>query len=103
MTDSALPFLNLGWSSNEYIGDLLQFTTDDSPGRTESSMINENVTAILTNNTIVDGVRLLVSTLSIVAVQASMVTCHVTSRTSVSTEFSISGTYNVMNIGICTL
>ena len=99
---STLPVLQLTWSSDEYIGsgDLLQFTTNNSPGTSDSRMINGNVTAILTNNTIINGVRLLVSTLHIVAVQASMLTCRVTNRAPVSVGFSISGMYIVINIGI---
>ena len=57
-------------------------------------MIDGNVVATLTNNTNVNGVRVLESELHIVADQASVVTCSVTNRDPVSIEFSISGTYN---------
>lgn len=56
-------------------------------------MINGNVTATLTKNTDADGVPLLESTLRIVAVQASVVTCDsVTNGSKASIEFDVSGT-----------
>ena len=60
-----------------------------------TSMINENVTAVLTSNTISGGVPVLVSELRIVAAhQDSEITCDsVTNDSSKNTEFSVPGTY----------
>ena len=57
-----------------------------------TSSIDENVTAMLKNNTNVNGVRTLEITLRIVATVASEVTCSGTIGGAVSIEFSISGT-----------
>ena len=58
------------------------------------SMIDGRTTATarLTNNTLDIGVRVLVSTLRITAIVASVVTCSGTSGGTESIEFSISGT-----------
>ena len=88
----------IAWRSSEYIGkgDALQFTSEDMAGTNSTSMINGNVTAILTNNTGIGGavrVPVLVSKLRIVnADQNSMITCNsLTSGSSASTEFDGSG------------
>ena len=62
-------------------------------GASDRSIINRNVVATLTNNTDINGVRVLESKLYIVADQASMVMCTVTNVGTWSTEFSISGMY----------
>ena len=86
--------LTLAWSSAEYIGqnNLLQFTTLNMPGMNVSSMINGNVTAIVTNNANIDGVPTLISELRIVADQASTVICTVQNGSEASKEFYITGT-----------
>ena len=91
--------LALAWSSTEYIGqgDLLQFTERDMPGISMERMINGNVTATLSNNTIVNGVRILESKLRIVADQGSVVTCTVTNGDTARKEFYITGTYIILN------
>ena len=88
----------IAWRSSEYIGkgDALQFTSEDMAGANSTSMINGNVTAILTNNTGIGGavrVPVLVSKLRIVnADQNSKITCNsLTSGNSASTEFDGSG------------
>ncbi len=95
VVDSSLSVFVLAWSSNEYIGsgDLLQFTTDRSTGANDTSAIDGNVIATLTINTFDNetGVRTVESTLRIIAVQPSMVTCAVTDRQPVSQSFSVSG------------
>ena len=88
-----LPLLILAWSSDEYISDALRFTTNNDPGE---NITNGNVTATLINNTMIDGVPVLVSELRIVfANQDSTITCN--SETSSlrpnSTEFTVPGTY----------
>ena len=84
--------LILAWSTPEYIGqgNFLQFTSDRMPGNTQSSTVT-NAVAILTSNTFVSGVPVLVSELRIVADRASIVTCSATDEVRVSTEFSIAG------------
>ena len=98
VSDSTLPVLVIGWRSDEYIGPdaLLQFTTDDMQGENRTSMINGNVTAILTRNTNDNGVLMVESTLRIVATVPSQVTCGVTNRVDVSSTFSVSGN-NLIN------
>ena len=93
VSDSTLSVLVIGWSSDEYIGPgaLLQFTTDNVLGDTRTSMINGNVTAILTRNVNDSGVLMVESTLRIVATVPSEVTCGVTNRQDVSSTFSVSG------------
>ena len=94
-----LTSLILGWSSSEYIGPIgltyLQFTTDSIPGANETSMINGNVTAILTNNTVVNGVPVLESQLRIIANKDSStptVTCHsLSNESAASTKFYLPG------------
>ena len=90
-----LTMLVLAWSSLEYIGDgrLLHFFSSNTPGTNRTSMINGNVTATLTNNTMIDGVPELVSVLHVVgANQSSMIKCEsVTNGSSASTEFVSSG------------
>ena len=91
--------LILAWSSTEYIGqnNFLQFTTDNTPGTTATSIINGNVVATLINITIVDEVPVLESQFRIIAVQASTVTCNsITNGNSASIEFGISGMYTCM-------
>ena len=90
-----LTSLILAWSSPEYIGNPLRFVSVDTPGMIATSMINGNVTAVLTNNTRIGGVPVLVSELHIVdANQRSMITCEsVTNESSASTVISIPGTY----------
>ena len=63
------------------------------------SMINGRTTAIarLTNNTLNNEVRVLVSTLRINATMASTVTCSGTRGDPASIGFSISGTYNIQS------
>lgn len=92
---SGLQILVLAWSSDEYIGsgDLLQFTTENMLGTNDTSTIDGNVTATLTRNTIDNGVRILESTLRLVAVQATMVTCDVTNIGQASIPLLISGIY----------
>ena len=88
--------LILGWSSTEYIGQgaPLRFIIDNVPGVNRTSMINGNVTAILTSNTNIDGVPILVSELHIIADQASTVTCtSETNSSATSKVFTISGMY----------
>ena len=89
--------LGLGWSSPGYINDdnPLQFSTASILGVDVPSMINGSITAIatLTDNTLDNGVRVLVSTLRITAIEASVVTCSGTSGDSANIDFSISGTY----------
>ena len=108
-----LTALVLIWRSPEYIGqgDALQFTSDTMSGTSAPSMINENVTAILTNNTMMDGVPVLVSELRIVtANQNSTIICEsMTNRSSTDTNFIVPGTYytnahidNVSNISFTT-
>ena len=57
------------------------------------SMINGSTTAIATlmNNTLDNGVRILVSTLRITAIVASVVTCSGTNGITASVRFFISG------------
>ena len=104
-----LTALILSWSSLEYIGqgDTLQFASENMPGTNFSSVINENVTAILTSNTMMDGVPVLVSDLRIISAnQNSMIKCDsITNEGSNSTNFIVPGTYytnahinNVSNI-----
>ena len=93
---ASLARLVLAWSSDEYINNALRFTTADDPGENVTSIVNENVTAVLINNTMIDGVPVLVSELRIVnANQNSIITCD--SETSGSrpnsTEFIVPGTY----------
>ena len=86
--------LILVWSSDEYIGQdhLLRFTTGDVPGVT--SMINGTVIGTLTNNTIINGVPVLVSELRIVADRASTVTCiSGTTGSSTSRVLNVTGMY----------
>ena len=99
VSDSTLPVLVIGWRSDEYIGPdaLLQFTTDDMQGENRTSMINENVTAILTRNANDNGVLMVESTLRIVATVPSQVTCGVTDRDDVSSTFSVSGNKLIIN------
>ena len=93
ISDSTLSVLVIGWSSDEYIGPgaLLQFTTDNVLGDNRTSMINGNVTAILTRNANASGVLMVESTLRIVATVRSEVMCGVTNRDDVSSTFSVSG------------
>ena len=83
--------LVLAWTSNEYIGEgnVLRFLSTDMAGTNRTSMINGNVTAILTNNTMISGMPELVSELSIVgANQRSTIICQsVTKGTSAKVEF----------------
>ena len=88
--------LILTWSSTEYIGQggALQFTSESMLGANRSSMINGNVTAILTNSIMIDGVPVLVSMLHIVgASQTSVITCSSNSGASERITFFGSGTY----------
>jgi hypothetical protein len=96
VVDSSLSVLVLAWSSNEYIGsgDLLQFTTNQMPGANDTSAIDGNVIATLTRNTNETGVLMVESTLRIIAVRPSVVTCDVTNRLPVSQSFSVSGINN---------
>lgn len=98
---SSFSSLILAWSSIEYIGggDPLRFTTQDTPrANTMTSVINSNVTATLTYNGIMGGVRVLVSELRIVADQASVMTCtSVTTSTTATRMLNISGTCIVCN------
>ena len=89
-----LTSLILAWSSPEYIGNPLRFVSVDARGTNTTSMINRNVTAILTSNTMIGGVPVLVSELHIVgANQRSVITCEsVTNESSANTEISIPGT-----------
>ena len=66
---STLTNLIISWSSPEYIGtnELLQFTTSNMIESSQPSMINGDVVATLTNNTIINGVPLLESQLQIIA------------------------------------
>ena len=96
-----LTVLILSWSSDEYIGRgdgvALQFTSEAISGKSVASTINENVTAILTNNTNVSGVPVLVSELRIVgARQDSTIRCDsaLLSGSSTSTRFFVPGTCN---------
>ena len=89
-----LTTLVLIWNSDEYIGTPLRFTTENMLGATGMSMIDGNVTATATLTSIsnVGGIPVLVSELSVVANQASMVTClSQTSGNITSTMFTISG------------
>ena len=97
--DSTLSVLVIGWSSTEYIGldALLQFTTNDIPGENRTSMIDGNVTAILTRNANDSGVLMVESTLRIVATVPSQVTCGVTDRDDMSSTFSVSGNKLIIN------
>jgi hypothetical protein len=88
--------LVLAWSSPEYIGqgDPLRLTIEDTPGvNNMTSMVNGNVTAILTSNTNINGVPVLVSELRIFgADQTSVITCtSETNATSSITTFVSSG------------
>ena len=89
----------LGWSSAEYIigqGGSLQLSTTDMIGVIQTSIGmdgNITATAILTNNTIDNGDRVLQSTLRITATVASTVTCSGTGGGTGSIGFSVSGTY----------
>ena len=93
VSDSTLPAVVIAWRSDEYIGPdaLLQFTTNDMQGENRTSMIDENVTAILTRNANDSGVLMVESTLRIVATVPSQVTCGVTNRQPVISRFSVSG------------
>jgi hypothetical protein len=88
--------LIVAWSSPEYIGqgDPLRLTTEDTPGENKTSQINGNVIAILTSNTMIGGVPVLVSELHIIgADQSSVITCSSeTNGTSARTTFVSSGT-----------
>lgn len=92
----SLTSLVLAWSSPEYIGqgDALRFTTAAMPGMNSTSVINGNVTAILTSNTVISGVPMLVSVLRIVgASQSSLIICSsATNGSSASIMFDSSGT-----------
>ena len=93
---ASLTRLILTWRSDEYIGNVLQFTTADDPGENVISMVNGNVTAVLINNTEIDGVPVLVSELRIVSAnQNSIITCNSETSSSPpsSTEFIVPGTY----------
>ena len=96
-----LTSLILAWSSNEYIGEgvFLHFVSTDMPETNRTSLINGNVTAILTNNIMIDGVPELVSVLRVVgANQSSMITCRSeTNGSSASTEFVSSGIMIIMH------
>ena len=88
--------LVLAWSSAEYIGQgaALRFPAQDTIGKNRTSMVDENVTAILTSNTNISGVPVLVSELRIIADRDSTVTCEsVTTNSTMSKEFNISGMY----------
>ena len=115
VSDSTLSVLVIAWRSDEYIGPdaLLQFTTNDIQGENRTSMINENVIAILTRNTDDNGVLVVESTLRIIATMPSQVTCGVTNRDDVSSTFSVSGnkiiinyymhsTYGMLILSMCT-
>ena len=99
VTFTCIDSLGLAWSSREYIDDSnpLQFTIENSVGQISQSVINGSVTATaeLTNRNVNEGV--LVSTLHIIAVEASTVTCHGASG-SASIEFSVTGTYTLQYI-----
>ena len=88
--------LILAWSSLEYIDNSLRFTTNDESGVSITSIVNENVTAVLINNTMINGVPVLVSELRIVSAnQNSIIICdsETSSSRPSSTEFIVPGTY----------
>ena len=68
--------MTLTWTSDDYIGsggDVLQFKSVHSPGRTASNSINPTTIATLINATTVNGVTVIKSELCIIAsVQYSM-------------------------------
>ena len=103
-----LTSLILAWRSPEYIGPqfALRFTSATTTGMIMTSMVNENVTATLTNSTMIDGVPVLVSELRIVAAnQDSTITCDsVTNTSSNMEEFFVPGMYytNAHNVIIIT-
>ena len=87
----------VAWSSPEYIGQSgsLQLSTENMIGHVETRTGmdgNITATATVTNNTIVNGERILESMLRITAVVASMVTCTGTSGVTASIKFTVSGT-----------
>ena len=92
-----LKTLILAWNSTKYVGEdlYLQFTSSSKEGSTRSSMINTNVIATLTNNTVVNGVPMLESQLRVIVSKdtpTSIVTCHsLTSGNSASIEFHTPG------------
>ena len=97
-----LTSLILAWSSTEYIGNgkVLRFLSDDMPENNKTSTINENVTAILTINAMINGVPALVSVLRVIgANQRSTIKCEsVTNGSSASTEFISSGIRIIIHI-----
>ena len=95
---SNLQVIGVAWSSPEYItgqGGSLQLSTANMIGDIQTSTGmdgNITATAIVTNNTNVNGELILESTLRITAVVASIVTCRDLNRGPASIEFTISGT-----------
>jgi hypothetical protein len=95
---ATLSILAVAWSSTEYIGQdgSLQLSTANMVGANETSTGMDGsitATATVTNNTTVNGERILESMLRITAVEASTVTCSSTSGGPASIEFTVSGTY----------
>ena len=92
--------LGFEWRSPGYIADgsPLQFPQGSMIGVDASSVINGRTTAIatLTNNTIDNGVHVLVTTLRITAVEPSTVICSGTNEVTLSIEFSVSGTCSTL-------
>ena len=93
-----MPVLVLGWSSDEYIGlgGSLQLSTANMIGHLEISTNMDGsitATATVTNNTNVNGERILESTLRITAIEPSVVTCSGISGDPASIKFTLSGKY----------
>ena len=90
----------IAWTSEEYIergATQLNFATFNSIGATKTSPIHPNTIATLTNNTMEDGVQVLVSELRIRALSQflnSSVTCiHIGNGTTNTTMFQVFGMY----------
>ena len=98
---SSLPILTLAWSSTEYIGQSssLQLSTANMIGDIETSAGMDGsitATATVTNNINVNGELELETTLRIIAIEASTVTCRDPNIGPASIEFTISGTCTYM-------
>ena len=106
---SGISVLVLGWSSDEYIigqSGSLQLSTANMIGDVETSTGMDGsitATAIVTNNTNVNGERILESTLRITATVASTVTCRDPNGGPASIEFTVSGIYCTVYVHIILL
>ena len=73
----------LTWSSDHYIGDILQIGFHDGPGFTDSNQQNPSTVATLINTTSNGGVMVIESRLQIIASMQnpiSSVSCHINSH-----------------------